>query len=111
MVLSPASILPLSPRTQGGWLLAQQRLKGHMNHQSSIFLFDPDTGQCRAMLAGNTITAQTAAAARSPLTGWPLVSRLPWAWLVRGINQPFSLRLRLRKTIRRDLIGTGLSET
>ena len=33
-------------------------------HQSSIFLFDPETGQCKAILAGNTITAlRTAAAA------------------------------------------------
>ena len=38
--------------------------KGIANHQSSIFLFDPETGQCKAILAGNTITAlRTAAAA------------------------------------------------
>jgi ornithine cyclodeaminase len=33
------------------------------NHQSTIFLFDPDTGQCKALLAGNTITALRTAAA------------------------------------------------
>jgi alanine dehydrogenase len=37
--------------------------KGIANHQSSIFLFDPDTGQCKALLAGNTITALRTAAA------------------------------------------------
>jgi alanine dehydrogenase len=37
--------------------------KGMANHQSSIFLFDPDTGQCKALLAGNTITALRTAAA------------------------------------------------
>jgi alanine dehydrogenase len=37
--------------------------KGIANHQSSIFLFDPDTGQCQALLAGNTITALRTAAA------------------------------------------------
>ena len=37
--------------------------KGLANHQSTIFLFDPDTGQCKALLAGNTITALRTAAA------------------------------------------------
>ena len=37
--------------------------KGLANHQSSIFLFDPETGQCKALLAGNTITALRTAAA------------------------------------------------
>ncbi|MGB0359530.1 MAG: ornithine cyclodeaminase family protein [Litorivicinaceae bacterium] len=37
--------------------------KGLANHQSTIFLVDPDTGQCKALLAGNTITALRTAAA------------------------------------------------
>ena len=36
--------------------------KGLANHQSSIFLFDPETGQCKALLAGNTITGGGGAA-------------------------------------------------
>ena len=37
---------------------------GIANHQSTIFLFDPDTGQCQAAMGGNVITAlRTAAAA------------------------------------------------
>lgn len=37
--------------------------KGLTNHQSSVFLFDPDTGQPAAMVAGNYLTAVRTAAA------------------------------------------------
>lgn len=36
---------------------------GIANHQSSIFLFNPESGQCSSLLAGNTITALRTAAA------------------------------------------------
>lgn len=37
--------------------------KGLTNHQSSVFLFDPDTGQATAMVGGNLLTALRTAAA------------------------------------------------
>src|SRR5699024_11128866 len=37
--------------------------QGLTNHQSSVFLFDPDTGQPSAMVAGNYLTAIRTAAA------------------------------------------------
>ncbi|NUB46272.1 ornithine cyclodeaminase family protein [Fertoebacter nigrum] len=37
--------------------------RGMTNHQSSVFLFDPDTGQPRAMVGGNLLTALRTAAA------------------------------------------------
>lgn len=37
--------------------------KGLTNHQSTIFLFDADTGQCRALVGGNLLTALRTAAA------------------------------------------------
>lgn len=38
--------------------------KGLTNHQSTVFLFDADTGKCRAIVGGNLLTAlRTAAAA------------------------------------------------
>ncbi len=38
--------------------------KGLTNHQSTVFLFDADTGKCRAVVGGNLLTAlRTAAAA------------------------------------------------
>ncbi len=39
--------------------------KGLTNHQSTVFLFDADTGQCRAVLGGNLLTALRTAAASS----------------------------------------------
>lgn len=39
--------------------------KGHANHQSTIFLFNPDTGQLKAMVGGNYLTAVRTAAASS----------------------------------------------
>ena len=37
--------------------------KGMINHQSSVFLFDPDTGRPEAMVGGNLLTALRTAAA------------------------------------------------
>ncbi|WHQ72921.1 iminosuccinate reductase BhcD [Methylorubrum extorquens] len=37
--------------------------KGLTNHQSTIFLFDADTGRCRAVVGGNLLTALRTAAA------------------------------------------------
>ena len=37
--------------------------KGLTNHQSTVFLFDADSGQCRAVVGGNLLTALRTAAA------------------------------------------------
>jgi len=37
--------------------------KGLTNHQSTVFLFDADTGRCRAVVGGNLLTALRTAAA------------------------------------------------
>ena len=39
--------------------------KGHINHQSSILLFDPDTGKLQALVGGNYLTAVRTAASSS----------------------------------------------
>lgn len=39
--------------------------KGLINHQSTVFLFDPDTGQLKASVGGNYLTALRTAAASS----------------------------------------------
>lgn len=39
--------------------------KGLTNHQSTVFLFDADTGKCRAVVGGNLLTALRTAAASS----------------------------------------------
>ena len=38
---------------------------GLINHQSTVFLFDPDTGRAKAMVGGNLLTALRTAAASS----------------------------------------------
>ena len=38
---------------------------GIINHQSTVFLFDPDTGKAKAMVGGNLLTALRTAAASS----------------------------------------------
>lgn len=54
--------LTLGLKSGGYW--PGNAVKGLTNHQSTIFLFDADTGQCRAVVGGNLLTAlRTAAAA------------------------------------------------
>ena len=45
----------------GGYWPGNQK-KGLINHQSSVFLFDPDTGQLSALVGGNYLTAVRTAA-------------------------------------------------
>ena len=49
----------------GGYWPNNLEKHGHINHQSTIFLFDPDTGMVRAMVGGNLLTALRTAAASS----------------------------------------------
>ena len=49
----------------GGYWPNNLEKHGHINHQSTIFLFDPDTGKARAMVGGNLLTALRTAAASS----------------------------------------------
>ncbi len=54
--------LDLGLKSGGYW--PDNAAKGLTNHQSTIFLFDADTGKCRAIVGGNLLTAlRTAAAA------------------------------------------------
>lgn len=54
--------LNLGVKSGGYW--PGNSAKGLTNHQSTIFLFDADTGKCRAVVGGNLLTAlRTAAAA------------------------------------------------
>lgn len=49
----------------GGYWPNNLEKHGVINHQSTIFLFDPDTGMVRAMVGGNLLTALRTAAASS----------------------------------------------
>ena len=49
----------------GGYWPHNMETKGIINHQSTVFLFDPDTGRAHAMVGGNLLTALRTAAASS----------------------------------------------
>ena len=53
--------LNLGLKSGGYW--PGNEAKGLTNHQSTIFLFDADTGQCRAVVGANLLTALRTAAA------------------------------------------------
>ena len=49
----------------GGYWPNNLEKRGLINHQSTVFLFDPDTGMAKAMVGGNLLTALRTAAASS----------------------------------------------
>ncbi|MEM6385396.1 MAG: iminosuccinate reductase BhcD [Pseudomonadota bacterium] len=49
----------------GGYWPNNLEKRGLINHQSTVFLFDPDTGKPKAMVGGNLLTAFRTAAASS----------------------------------------------
>ncbi len=49
----------------GGYWPNNLARHGEINHQSTVFLFDPDTGKVRAIVGGNYLTALRTAAASS----------------------------------------------
>ena len=49
----------------GGYWPNNLEKRGLINHQSTVFLFDPDTGMAKAMIGGNLLTALRTAAASS----------------------------------------------
>lgn len=53
--------LALGLKSGGFW--PNNMAKGLTNHQSTVFLFDADTGKCRAVVGGNLLTALRTAAA------------------------------------------------
>jgi ornithine cyclodeaminase len=55
--------LALGLKSGGYWPGNEE--KGLTNHQSTVFLFDADTGKCRAIVGGNLLTALRTAAASS----------------------------------------------
>ncbi|MBN7783331.1 ornithine cyclodeaminase family protein [Ponticoccus gilvus] len=56
--------LTLGLKAGGYWPHNLEKRK-EINHQSTVFLFDPDTGKARAMVGGNLLTALRTAAASS----------------------------------------------
>ncbi len=57
--------MTLGLKAGGYWPHNLERGTGLINHQSTVFLFDPDTGRVSAMVGGNYLTAARTAAASS----------------------------------------------
>lgn len=67
--------------------------RGIPNHQSTVFLFDPDTGQCRAAVGGNLLTAlRTAAAAAVSVAHLARADARVLGLVGAGHQAPFQLR-------------------
>lgn len=63
----PAGLLGVKA---GGYWPHNSRDQGLGNHQSSILLFDPDTGRMKAVVGGNYLTAVRTAAASAVSIAW-----------------------------------------
>lgn len=71
--------------------------KSLANHQSTIFMFNPDTGQCMAALSANLITAlRTAAAAAVSIDTLSRVNSKALALIGTGHQSKFQLEAALR---------------
>ncbi len=67
--------------------------KGLTNHQSTVFLFDPDTGQLSALVAGNYLTAvRTAASAAVSIAHLSRQDSKTLGMVGAGHQAPFQLR-------------------
>lgn len=80
--------------------------RGLTNHQSTVCLFDPDTGQCRALVAGNRLTAlRTAAAAAVSIRHLAPSDAAVLGIVGAGHQAAFQLRAALRERPFRSVLG------
>ncbi len=85
--------------------------KGLSNHQSTIFLFDPDTGQLHALVGGNYLTAiRTAAASAVSIAHLARRNVKTMAMVGAGHQSAFQLRAALEQRQFENVIGWNLHE-
>ena len=79
---------------------------GLANHQSTVVLFDPETGQCRAVVGGNRLTAvRTAAAAAVSIRHLAPRDARVLGIIGAGHQAPFQLRAALEQRPFERVIG------
>lgn len=84
--------------------------KGLTNHQSSVFLFDADTGQCRAVVGGNLLTAlRTAAASAVSIAHLARPDARVLGMIGAGHQSTFQLRAALEQRAFEKVIGWNLN--
>lgn len=83
--------------------------KGLTNHQSSVFLFDPDTGRCRAVVGGNLLTAlRTAAASAISIKYLARKDAKVLGMIGAGHQATFQLRAALKQRAFEKVVGWNL---
>lgn len=83
--------------------------KGLTNHQSTVFLFDADTGQCRAVVGGNLLTAlRTAAASAVSIRHLARSDAKVLGMIGAGHQSTFQLRAALDQRSFEKVIGWNL---
>ena len=82
---------------------------GIINHQSTVFLFDPDTGRAKAMVGGNLLTAlRTAAASSVSIRHLARPDAEVIGMIGAGHQAAFQLRSALEQRSFRKVIGWNL---
>lgn len=83
--------------------------KGLTNHQSAIFLFDADTGRCRAVVGGNLLTAlRTAAASAVSIKYLARNDAKTLGMIGAGHQSTFQLRAALQQRPFERVVGWNL---
>lgn len=96
--------LSLGLKSGGYW--PDNAAKGLTNHQSTVFLFDPDTGKLHALVGGNYLTAiRTAAASAVSIAHLARDDARVMGMLGAGHQSTFQLRAALEQCSFEKVIG------
>lgn len=100
--------LALGLKSGGFW--PRNADKGLTNHQSTIFLFDADTGRCRAVVGGNLLTAlRTAAASAVSIRHLARPDARVLGMIGAGHQSTFQLRAALDQRVFDRVVGWNLN--
>jgi ornithine cyclodeaminase len=100
--------LSLGLKAGGYWPHNLER-RGLINHQSTVFLFDPDTGKPQAMVGGNLLTAlRTAAASSVSIKHLAREDATVLGMIGAGHQAKFQLRAALEQRAFEKVIGWNL---
>jgi ornithine cyclodeaminase len=93
----------------GGYWPHNLEKRGLINHQSTVFLFDPDTGKVAAMVGGNLLTAlRTAAASSVSIKHLARADSRVIGMVGAGHQATFQLRAALEQRAFEKVIGWNL---
>jgi ornithine cyclodeaminase len=93
----------------GGYWPHNAERRGLINHQSTVFLFDPDSGRVKAMVGGNLLTAlRTAAASAVSIRHLARADARVLGMIGAGHQATFQLRAALEQREFEKVIGWNL---